>query len=333
MANIGQNLARGGRNSLAPSQKTFSSVISGQAMQAMLNKSLADPRRVASFTSTLISTVSASRKLQQCDPNTIIAAALRGEGMGLSVVLGQYSIVPYKTTANFQLSYKGLAQLAIRSGEYADIDVFDVRENEFKGYDRNRRPVIEWCEDEEAREKSPISGYYGYYELRNGFKKSVYWTHKKILMHANRYSSAFNLEQYEKLQKGELSDSDAWSLRNGSPWYDMPDSEAHMKMCKKTVLKQLLGDGFAPMSIDMRTAMSEDDASEQGGVIRPEEAFFSDSELPFDEPPVDPSKTPAETPEEAPKVNTRKKAQKPEQDISDAVQINPDASSQNSFFD
>lgn len=238
---------------IAPRKQGFSSIINGNHMRAMIDKTIGDPRRAASFVSTMISVVSASPQLQNCDPNTIISSALKGEGMNLSISLGQYSVVPYGQKANFQISYKGISQLAIRSGQYADFDVLDVRVGEYKGRDRKTRaPIIEWIEDEDIRENTPLAGFYGFYELKNGFFKSVYWTHDKILAHADRYSKAFKRSKYEDLLDGKLTPQEADKLRYGSPWYDDPLSEAHMKMCKKTVLLQMLGDGKAPLSVEMQ---------------------------------------------------------------------------------
>lgn len=245
----------------------FSTIINSNSMRQMIDKSLGSPEKAASFVSTLISTVNASDQLRQCEADSIVAAALRGEGMKLSLALGQYSIVPYGTKANFQISYKGLSQLGIRSEQYVDFDVYDVREGEYKGKDpRTRAPRIEWLEDEDIRNVTPIVGYYGFYQLKNGFFKSIYWSHDKILSHADRYSKAFSKEKYQALVEGKLEQSDAEKLRRGSPWYDAPTSEAHMKMCRKTLLIQLLNDGKAPLSIEMHTAMEMDKAVESGGV-------------------------------------------------------------------
>lgn len=248
-------------------QQSFSSIINGDGMKNMITKSLGDPRRAASFASTLISTVAASTQLSKCNPNSIISSALKGEGMNLSLALGQYSIVPYGDSANFQISYKGLSQLATRSGQYKDFGVFDVREGEYMGRDmRTRQPIIEWLDDDE-RENKPLAGFYGFYELANGFFKGIYWSHEKILNHADRYSKAFSKEKYMNMVSGKMDPADAARLRGGSPWYDEPLSEAHMKMCKKTVLIQMLSDGIAPLSLDMQSAFSNENAVEQGGII------------------------------------------------------------------
>ena len=253
-------------NSFVPAEKkTVSQYIMQKDVGNIINKALGTPARAASFVSTIISVCDASPKLQMCTPNSILSAALRGEGMNLSLALGHYGIVPYGTKAQFQIMAKGLAQMAIRTGKYLDFDVFDVREGEYLGRaPRTRQPIINWIEDENIRDSLPLMGFYAYYELKSGFFKSMYWTWERILNHANRYSKAFSLEKYRKLLAGELPESELTKLREGSPWYDEPLSEAHQKMCKKTMLIQLLNDGKAPLSTELHEIILEDARIESG---------------------------------------------------------------------
>ena len=243
----------------------FSSIITMPSNKTMIEKCIGDPARAASFISTLISVVNSNKQLRECRPETIISAALRGEiGMGLSLTLGEYGIVPYGDIATFQLQAKGLQRLAIRSGAYSAIDFFDVREGEYEGRDpRTREPKFNWIEDEDEREKLPIVGYYGFYKLNaehNGFFRCIYWTHNQILKHADKYSKAFSLKKYNAMISGELSSDEVKKLQSGSPWYAAPDEMAHQKMCIKTIAKQLLGDGLAPKEIIQ--AIAKDNAQE-----------------------------------------------------------------------
>ena len=93
-------------NSFAPVAKSnhpsFSAAITAPSMQQLMMKSLRDERTVARLTSTLITAVNASEQLKNCEPSTIVAAALRGEGMGLIFGHGYY-VVPYGTTATYIL--------------------------------------------------------------------------------------------------------------------------------------------------------------------------------------------------------------------------------------
>ncbi len=259
-----------GTNTFAPAKKEkgFSGIINAKGTREMIEKSVGDPARAAALVSTLISTVNASDQLRKCEAGSIISAALRGEiGMGLSLAMGQYSIVPYGTKATFQIGAKGLKQLAIRSGKYAAMGFFDVRQGEYKGRDpMTREPRFEWIEDEEQRLELPIIGYYGFYKLNkenSNFFQCIYWSHEQILKHADRYSKAFDKETYEKLLRGQMPAAEAQKLRNGSPWYDLPDSMPHQKMCMKTIAIQLLNDGMAPLEVQQ--AINADTIQEASG--------------------------------------------------------------------
>ena len=96
-------------------KQTFSMAITAPSAQQMISRALKNERMAARFTSTLISAVSASEQLKACDPGTIIAAGLRGEGMGLIYGHGYY-IVPYGSVATYMMSYKGYIQLAMSTG-------------------------------------------------------------------------------------------------------------------------------------------------------------------------------------------------------------------------
>lgn len=257
-------------NSFAPQiaqKQTFSAAITSAAMQNMMLKSLRDERAVARITSTLISAVSASDQLKNCEPSTIVAAALRGEGMGLIFGNGYY-VVPYGTTATYLLSYKGYIQLAMSTGFYADIDCVEVREGEIEGRDRRTgKPIVNLAkyESDEERQSKPVIGYYGYFELKNSMFRYEYWPMDKLLRHADRYSKAFSYEKFKAMQSGEMNPRDVEKLLNGSPWYDPNGGQD--RMCRKTILRQLLNSGYAPLSPEVKTQLMEESRAEDEGVI------------------------------------------------------------------
>lgn len=257
-------------NSFAPQiaqKQTFSAAITSAAMQNMMLKSLRDERAVARITSTLISAVSASDQLKNCEPSTIVAAALRGEGMGLIFGNGYY-VVPYGTTATYLLSYKGYIQLAMSTGFYADIDCVEVREGEIEGRDRRTgKPIVNLAkyESDEERQSKPVIGYYGYFELKNSMFRYEYWPMDRLLRHADRYSKAFSYEKFKAMQSGEMNPRDVEKLLNGSPWYDPNGGQD--RMCRKTILRQLLNSGYAPLSPEVKTQLMEESRAEDEGVI------------------------------------------------------------------
>lgn len=238
--------------------QTFSMAITAPSAQQMISRALKNERIAARFTSTLISAVSASEQLKACDPGTIIAAGLRGEGMGLIYGHGYY-IVPYNSVATYMMSYKGYIQLAMSTGYYDDIDCIEVREGEREGRDpRTGKPIINLAkyETDEERDAHKIIGYYAYYKLSTGAFRSEYWPMDKLLRHADRYSPAFKLEKYNALINGELDAKEQAKLLNGTPWYDVNGGQD--RMCRKTVLRSLLNSGYAPLSNEVRSYFNED---------------------------------------------------------------------------
>lgn len=259
----------------ASKKKSFSAVISGDSMQAMIAKSLGDKNTAARFTSTLISAVAASPQLKQCKAETVISSALRGEGMGLVYGLGYY-LVPFGDTCTFTVGYKGYVQMAISTGMYQDIDCLEVREGELTGRDkRTGKPIIDLSvyETDEERLEHPVIGYYAYFILKDGTFRYEYWPMKKILEHADHYSKAFSLEQFEAMQDGTLSADQAARLKGGSPWYDVGGGQ--VKMAQKTVLRQLLTSGYAPLSNEVKYDLNFDSTDEKP-VFEGQPIFFHD---------------------------------------------------------
>lgn len=254
------------QNTLAarPQQKqTFSVAVTGESLQNLIRKSVPDAASAARLTGSLISAVAASPQLQKCIPATIVAAALRGEGQGLSIGR-EYHLVPFGESCAYVISYKGLIALALASGEVADMDCIEVREGEYTGRDkRTKRPSFDfsvYATDEEA-EKHPVIGYMAYVEMRDGYFRSEYMTIAEILDHAKRYSKSFDYDKYVALQKGKYDPKEAEKVKASSPWYGSPET-----MMKKTVVRRLLNSGYVRLanSAAIRNALAYDNAAEDG---------------------------------------------------------------------
>lgn len=243
-------------NNQLQSKPKFSLAIQSEGYKKLINNTLGDPKRSAKFIAAISSAVATNPGLQECDAGSILSGALLGEALNLSPSpqLGQYYLVPFdqkkyneKTKkyeviskkAQFQLGYKGYIQLAIRSGQYKDIDVIEVREGEYLG--RNKitgKHQFEFIEDEVERENKQIIGYMAYFEYLNGFYKNLYWSKEKMQKHALEYSQAYA--------------SDVKKGTNYSFW-----SKDFDGMAFKTMLRQLISK-WGIMSIDMQEALTKD---------------------------------------------------------------------------
>lgn len=228
-------------NNQLQSKPKFSLAIQSDGYKKLINNTLGDPKRAAKFIAAISSAVATNSSLQQCDAGSILSGALLGEALNLSPSpqLGQYYLVPFKDKAQFQLGYKGYIQLAIRSGQYKDIDVIEVREGEYKGRDKiTGKHQFEFIEDEVERENKEIIGYMAYFEYLNGFYKNLYWSKEKMQKHALEYSQAYA--------------SDVKKGTNYSFW-----SKDFNGMAFKTMLRQLISK-WGIMSIDMQEALTKD---------------------------------------------------------------------------
>ena len=142
--------------------------------------------------------------------------------------------------------YKGFVQLAIRSGEYEDMNCSEVYADELVSYNPITGEVkfvddfsqTTLRESNDPKKRDYIVGYYAWFKLVKGFKHGLYMTKAQVEEHAMKYSRSY---QY-----------DIRSGKNSSRW-----SQDFDAMAKKTVIKQLLSK-WGILSIDMQRAISDD---------------------------------------------------------------------------
>lgn len=225
------------------------------------------------FVSSVVSAVTVNPALQECTNKSILSAALLGESLNLSPSpqLGQYYMVPYGNknegvkVAQFQMGYKGYIQLAIRSGQYKKLNVLAVKEGELVRFDPLTEEIeVRLIEDEEEREQAKTIGYYAMFKYINGFKKALYWSKKKMLSHADRYSQAFSKDAKEMTVKGKkktkvsFADFEAGNYPKEDEWmYSSFWYKDFDGMAFKTMLRQLISK-WGIMSIEMQRAYEGD---------------------------------------------------------------------------
>ena len=212
----------------------MSAILDGEKMRGRFDELLG--KRAPQFISSIVSLVNADTNMQAAfyqSPMSVIQAALKAATFDLPIDqnLGYAYIVPFKNkgvaTATFIIGWKGMHQLALRTGAYKTINVVDVRKGELKSYNRLTEEVeIEFEEDDAKRETLEIVGYVGYYRLVNGAEKTIYMTVKQIENHE------------KKFRKGDYM---------GKGWRDDWDA-----MARKTVYRKLIGK-WGVMSIDYQT--------------------------------------------------------------------------------
>lgn len=232
-----------------PHQLGISALMKMPTMQHKFEAVLKD--KAPGFISSVLNLVSNDSYLAKSEPTSIAASAMMAAVLDLPIDknLGFAWIIPFwdaksrKQKAQFQMGYKGYIQLALRSGQYKHINATEVYEGEIKSWDR-------FDETFERGEKisDKVVGYYGYFEMVNGFKKSVYWTTEQMEAHRIKFNKARN--------KQELT----------GVWRDNYDA-----MAIKTVLRNLLGK-WGILSVEMQKAtvldgVAPDDIDESGNPI------------------------------------------------------------------
>ena len=207
-------------------------ILDGEKMRRRFDELLG--KRTPQFLSSLVTMINDNKDLQEAfwqSPMSVIKSALQAATYDLPIdpSLGYAYIVPYKNkgkpTATFIIGYKGMVQLCLRTGAYKCVpDAVDVREGELVSYNRlTGEAVFNWIEDEDEREKLPVVGYAGYFQLKNGAEKTIFMTVKQIEKHE------------QKNRKGDYK---------GKGWRENFDA-----MARKTVIRRLCSK-YALMSIE-----------------------------------------------------------------------------------
>lgn len=193
-------------------------------------------KRASAFCSTLVS-ISNQPQLRDCDPFSVIGSAITAATMDLPINqnLGFAHIVPYNNkngkAAQFQMGYKGFIQLALRTGKYKTINDAVIPHGVLVSYNEVTGELVL---DFEKESVGVPDGYVCYFELINGFHKTIFWSREKVEKHAKQFSQAF--------RKGY------------GPWSDNFD-----QMALKTVIKAALSK-YGILSIEMQTAIERDQA-------------------------------------------------------------------------
>lgn len=202
-----------------------------ERMQEILGK------EAGTFSAALVQLTKQNEALSKCDPATVIGAALTAAALRLPIDpnLGQAYVVPYGKDAQFQLGYRGLIQLAQRSGEIKKFIDVAIPQGGLKSWN----PLTEELDvdfdiltNDEPGERGDPDGYAVFLETASGFTKTVFWTHKKAMAHGKRFSKAFHSKS--------------------SPWQSDP-----IPMCLKTVIIATLK-RYAPLSIELQRNIAKD---------------------------------------------------------------------------
>lgn len=202
-------------------------------------------KRAPSFITSVLQIVASNNLLSKADPHSVYhsAAVAATLDLPLNNNLGFAYIVPYnqkfkdekgiwqtKQVAQFQMGYKGFIQLAQRTGMYRTLSAAPI----YEGQLISENPLTGFVFDFTKKKSDTIIGYASYFQLLNGFEKTLYSTVEELKKHGKRFSQTFK--------------------KDHGLWVDDFDS-----MALKTVIKANLSK-WAPLSVDIQRAITFDQA-------------------------------------------------------------------------
>ena len=205
-------------------------------MKPQIEKALPSVLTGERFSRMVLTAMSTNPQLAECTPNSFLGAMMQAAQLGVepNTPLGQAYLIPYRNhgqlECQFQLGYKGLIDLAYRSGEITSISAHEVCENDDFEYELGL--------DEKLRHKPALKDrgavilYYAVFRTKAGGRGFAVMSVEDIKNHSKKYSKAAGSSY--------------------SPWATNFDA-----MAKKTVIKQALK--YAPIKTEFVRAVSTDE--------------------------------------------------------------------------
>lgn len=226
---------QGGQMSAAKAEKkTMQAYI--KAMEPAIKKALPSVITPERFTRMVLSALSSTPKLAECSPQSFLAAMMTAAQLGVepNTALGQAYLLPYRNhgqmECQFQLGYKGLIDLAYRSGEVSVIQAHTVYENDVFEYELGMDPKLRHVPAKADRGEAVA--YYAMFKTKDGGYGFEVMSVDDVQRHAQRYSKSYG--------------------SGTSPWRSNFD-----EMAKKTVLKRALK--YAPLKSDFVRGVAQDE--------------------------------------------------------------------------
>lgn len=204
-----------------------------KSMEGEIKKALPSVITPERFTRMVLSAISVNPKLASCTPQSFLGAMMSAAQLGLepNSPLGQSYIIPYGNQVQFQIGYKGLIDLAYRSGEVELVQAHIVYANDTFECEFGLEPkLVHKPADSDRGEPVKV---YAMFKTKSGGYGFEVMSMDDVKKHAEKYSQAYK--------------------NSSSPW-----KSNFEEMAKKTVLKKCLK--YAPMRSDFVKAVVQDES-------------------------------------------------------------------------
>lgn len=214
------------------SKKTMQDYI--KAMEGEIKRALPSVITPERFTRMTLSAISTNPKLAECTPQSFLGAMMTAAQLGVepNTALGQAYMIPFQNhgrlECQFQLGYKGLIDLAYRSGEISVIQAHTVYEHDLFEFELGLEPKLKHVPA--TKDKGEPIAFYAMFKTKDGGYGFEVMSKDDIDRHARRFSKSFG---------------------NG-PW-----QSNYEEMAKKTVLKRVLK--YAPLKSDFIRGVVQDE--------------------------------------------------------------------------
>ena len=184
-------------------------------------------------------------KLLECNRQSFYLAVLRAAQLGLEPdgILGQAYLLPYGDNVQLIVGYKGLIDLARRSGEVSNIIAKEVCKNDEFSVDFSKEvPFVH--KPKLDGDRGEITHFWAMARFKDGGFHWDYMTLKEV------ETIRDNSSGYKRALNKAVRDKDRNIIKMESPWFNN-----FIEMGKKTVIRRI--SKFLPMSVQ-RAAVVED---------------------------------------------------------------------------
>lgn len=242
----------------------FKKILDGNFAQTQLRQVLKE--NAGTFATSLMEVFTNDRQLQQCDPKAVFQEAVKAASLKLPLnkQLGYGYIVVYNNwdkerriavpTPTFIPGYRGYIQLAMRTGQYRNINADVVYEGEL----RTREKLTGAIDLSGEATSDRVIGYFAHFELLNGFAKTLYMTKDQMASFALKFAAAYKpRKNFTPPTVDQLIDMAQEQASNG-PGQGVGWNGDYNAMATKTVLRRLLSK-WGYLSIEMMNAIALDE--------------------------------------------------------------------------
>lgn len=223
-------------NGNAPAQQGQTVVQMVEKMQPAVSRLFGNDKMADRFIRVALTVIRTNPKLQECNPQSLLAALMLSAQLNLEPgPLGHVYYVPYGREVTFIIGYKGLIDLARRSGEIESIEARAVHEHDEFEYAYGLEPVLRHRPADGDR--GEITHVYGVARFKDG----------------GYYYDVLSISDIEKAKNQSQT-----GKRGSGPWKDHYEA-----MARKTVIRRMAP--YLPLNVEAAQAIENDEGVVKGG--------------------------------------------------------------------